>query len=217
MNRNKRPVKRYSAIKTILSVIAIVAFVAIIMLVVHHFNNAPKSRMIAVQKGKEAPAGEPDAKVKEVIKDTVEPVAEDGSKTQIKTTPEQIAANDTGKTIKTVVQKNKPIVKAKRLEDTLSIQSLTFEETEKAERVSDEQMAQILNDINTEKAQLSTASKCVTVRIVNSRNADNGFKIANYLRRNGFVISGREVVKGTQKGIQIDAAGPCIKLVIGNL
>jgi hypothetical protein len=68
-----------------------------------------------------------------------------------------------------------------------------------------------------ERLKANNTAKCISIQIVNSTNAENGSMIATYLRKNGYIISGREVVQGSQKGIHINAEGPCLTLAIGSL
>ncbi len=78
-------------------------------------------------------------------------------------------------------------------------------------------MAQYLNEINNQKRSLNSATKCVQIRKTMQSNVKNAFAMAAYLKTKGFVISGRETISGTQKGILIDATGSCVKVTIGNL
>jgi len=82
--------------------------------------------------------------------------------------------------------------------------------------LSEEEMTNILNKINAEKTRLNNKTNCIQIRKTNT-GVENGLKIANFLKAHGFVISGREVIQSTVKGVHIDASSACIKLTIGNL
>lgn len=80
-----------------------------------------------------------------------------------------------------------------------------------------QEMVQLLNDINAKRASLNNQTKCIQIRKTQASNIDNGFEIATFLKQNGFIISGREVVSSNNTGISIDASESCIKLTIGTL
>jgi hypothetical protein len=204
MNRNKRPGRRYTGLKKVLSAAAILALIGIVILAVLHFNNAPKPVVNTGEKSTEVPGENTKEKIAEVVKNTAKPVSTKEPKivTQSKQSP--------------VARKTKPVL-SERSKDTTDVNETEPAEIETVEKVSDEQMSRILDDVRAEKTIANHAARCVAIRIVNRRNAENGFKIANYLRKNGFVISGREIIKGNEKGIHIEAAAPCIRLTVGNL
>lgn len=217
MNRNKKPGRTFTILKKVLSITAILAFIEIIILVVIHFKNTNRVVVNIEEKPKEIPKEIPKQIPAEALIDTGKVVAVDLPKAIAENNhPDSTAEKDT-------VEIRKPVaiqpVTAKKnvLKDTAVIHEAKPKEIETVTQVSEEKMVQILNELRMEKMQANNPAKCVTIQIVNNSNAENGYKIANYLRQNGYVISGREVVRGTQKGIQIDAAGPCIKLAIGSL
>jgi hypothetical protein len=109
------------------------------------------------------------------------------------------------------------VADTRKAKDTTLMRKPGLATAAKPNTLSDEKMAEILNEVKLAQQNSNTTTKCVSVKIVNSSNAENGFKIANYLRKNGYIISGREVIGGSQKGIQITTAGPCLKLTIGTM
>ncbi|MCW3109438.1 MAG: hypothetical protein JWQ09_3944 [Segetibacter sp.] len=216
MNRNKRPGRTYKILKKAILITALLAFIEIIILVVIHFKNANKAVVKTQVKPKEMP--------KVAVSDTPKVAAvipsEVMSKNEQKDT---VAKKDTTEIIKPPAEVIKPPVEKappkpkKPVKDTSVIPATMPKEVKIAKNVSSEEMFQILNDIRLEKSQANNPAKCISIQIIDNSNAENGFRIANYLRKNGYVISGREVIQGSQKGIQINATGPCIKLTVGDL
>jgi hypothetical protein len=87
----------------------------------------------------------------------------------------------------------------------------------KTKQLSEEEMGDILTRVNAEKARANSKANCVQVLKSSSGNVENWVEVVNYLKRHGYVISGREVVPGNVKGLHINASGSCIKLTIGVL
>lgn len=117
-----------------------------------------------------------------------------------------------------VVSPSKAGVKTKKI-DSIKTNSPTAPQVKKyiERQLSGEEMTQLLMDINAAKAKLNNQTKCIQIRKTQTSNIDNGFEIATFLKQKGYVISGREVVNASIKGILIDAGASCIKLTIGNL
>lgn len=92
-------------------------------------------------------------------------------------------------------------------------------DTEKQEtiKITRQQMMDIVQDVLSQKASTNNRSNCVTIRKTSKSNVENVFEIADLLKHNGFVISGRQTITGSIEGTQIDAEGSCIILTIGNL
>ncbi|MDB5249864.1 MAG: hypothetical protein JWQ40_4258 [Segetibacter sp.] len=84
-------------------------------------------------------------------------------------------------------------------------------------QLSQQKMAEILNKIQSEKNKNKNASNCIQIQKTNTSNVENAFAIAKFLNSNGFIISGRLTVPGSQEGFHIEAVGSCIKLTIGSL
>ena len=227
MNRNKKPVRTYKILKRVIFITLLLALIEVVVLVVLHFKNDIKSianikkGKIEVRKIKEPVLAKTQKKIIEQIavpiKDTQKialsqplpssTVADNKPKDTIpKKTPPVVA--------KLLVEPTKPLI-IKAAKDTLV--KTAAKETLISEPVSSEKMVQILNDVRGETQQVNNFTKCISIQIVDNSNVENASVIANYLRRNGYIISGREIVPGSRKGIQINAEGPCIKLTIGTL
>jgi predicted RecB family endonuclease len=207
MNRNKKPARTYTVLQKMLLVIAVLVLVGVVILVVIHFKDWSKETVKTEEKRvdtgalKETPtvAGDNFEKSPERIKQA-EPVAKKKSGTTKRTTQEITIP---------AIQKS--------VEDLSDAGVTPTKKVKEVKEVSNEKMLEILNELKMEKAYAPNSAKCVSIRIVSSSNAENGYKIAKFLRANGYVISGREVVKGNQDGIKITTVGPCIKLAIGTL
>ena len=217
MNRNRRPARTYGIFKRALSIFAIVAFIVVIVLAVIHYRKIGK----AVVKT-DAPTKQLVGEMKK--KDSGFIVS--GNQKE----PEQIGIKEKGKAQQkdTVIEKVTAEIKnsapeqteltAKQVAiDTTSKKPLKPKEIELAKSVSEDKMFEILNQLKLKKLESDNVAKCVSIRIVNTSNAENGNMIAKFLRKNGYIISGREIVQGSQNGITIDAEGTCLRLVIGNL
>lgn len=74
---------------------------------------------------------------------------------------------------------------------------------------------QVLNQLNAHKEALGGNTRCVKIRQTSSSNVNNGFKIAEYLKQNGYFISGRETVSGKVKGALVSNNGGCLVVTIG--
>lgn len=208
MNRNKRPGKTYTIIKRAILITAILACIEVIILVVIHFRNKNKPVANTRKNVQE---------VAKVVRDSLKPTVVNESKViaENKQKPAD-TMKKTNEPIKPVAEKPEIPVQ-KDVEDTPDIQAIKPKEVKVVRTVSNEKMFQILNEVRLKKMVANNPSKCVSIQIINSDNAENGSRIATYFRNNGYVISGREVISGSQKGIQIDATGSCISLAIGSL
>lgn len=221
MHRNQRPGRTTVILKNILLVTALLAIIEVIVLVVLHNNKAKKAAAKISQKTRQMPG----QTIGEVKKDTTVPirvapkkviVTTTGKDTTAKTVEPAIAKKDTPVIVEAVNEKVN-IVKQKILNDSGISSGTKPAEIKIASVVSDEKMVEILDDVTAYKNEANIAANCISIQIIDNSNAENGNKIANYLRKNGYVISGREVVKGRQQGIKIVSNGPCIKLAIGKL
>jgi hypothetical protein len=220
MNSYKKPSRTRSIVRKAVLITAILAFIEVIILLVIHYR---KPGDAAVSQKEEPQQTPPETK------ETPKPLARAA---HVKDDPKP-AQNNTLQRVKPATVAESPVKKV--LKDTARLPAIKDKLVPKiaankvvkdsavaidkstAQPVTDDEMFNILNQIRLEKVQSNTSSNCVQVRIVNSSNAGNGSKIANYLRKNGYVISGREVVQGNQKGIEVKGGGPCIKLTIGTL
>lgn len=84
-------------------------------------------------------------------------------------------------------------------------------------KLSNREMATILNNIRAEKQKLGSNSNCVQIFKTNKSNIQNGFALADFLKSYGFVITGREKILSNSSGINISARGNCIKVTLGSL
>lgn len=82
--------------------------------------------------------------------------------------------------------------------------------------LSFKQMDDILNSIMNEKAKRNAKTNCIQIFKTSISNVA-GFNIADFLQGKGFIIAGRRILPGQQKGIKVDASGSCISLIIGSL
>ncbi len=86
-----------------------------------------------------------------------------------------------------------------------------------AKQLSISKMQSIMESIRKQKSKLNISSNCVQIRKTNSSNVTNAFKIAEYLKQNGFIIGGRLTVGGNVKGYTVKVNESCIELTIGSL
>ncbi|MCW3105752.1 MAG: heat shock protein DnaJ domain protein [Segetibacter sp.] len=112
------------------------------------------------------------------------------------------------------VQKNK---KVKPVEVSTSVALILNNEKVLEKQLTNAQMIQVLNDIKAEKEKHGNNSNCVQIIKTESSNIQNAFKLANFLRSNGFIISGREKIPASSNGINIDAKYNCIRVTIGTM
>lgn len=92
-----------------------------------------------------------------------------------------------------------------------------IDETVLPKQLTEEMMAEILNDVKREKEKFNSKSNCVQVIKTASSNIQNAFLLADFLRKQGYIISGRETIRSTSSGINIDAKNSCIKVIMGTL
>lgn len=107
--------------------------------------------------------------------------------------------------------KAKPDTKKVAMPD---IPKLKPERVEKAEW-TDATRQQVLSQLNARRDALGGKTKCVKIRQTATSNVSNGFKIAEYLKQNGYFISGRETVSRKVKGAEVSTAGECLVVTIG--
>ena len=223
MNRNKKPGRTAKIVRRALVITAILAFIEIIILVVIHYKDTGN----ALVKTKDKPAEFELTKQQDIQqkKTTIGQGVKSNTSSVVlqptKVLPENRSLASTTKKdtnyLKQNVAEQMITGSEKHLQDTAILPGSHRREIETVKKISDSEMFQILNDVRIEKMQANNWTKCVTIKIVNNSNAKNGSKIANYLRKNGYSISGREVINGTLRGIQINATGACIQLTIGTL
>jgi len=83
--------------------------------------------------------------------------------------------------------------------------------------LSQQSMVQLLNNIKLEKTKANNSSNCVQIRKTSSSNVSNAFEVADFLKKHGYIISGRMTTGSTQKGIAINAVGSCLTVTIGSM
>lgn len=218
MNRNKTPGRTYTILKRVILITALLAFIEVIVLVVIHYKNSNKATAKKPEQAKEMPTAAASDTPKAAPVVQPKGIAENKPK-------DTITKKDTVQIITPAAEKpvtEKPVVakapaERKILRDTTALPPAKPKEIKVAKKVSSEQMFEILNEVRMEKLKVNNTAKCISIQIVNSANEENGSMIANYLRKNGYIISGREVIQGSQKGIEVNAEGPCVKLTIGTL
>jgi hypothetical protein len=93
---------------------------------------------------------------------------------------------------------------AKENEADLNIKTLTHQE-----------MNDFLTTLIREEIRLNATSHCIQIRKAENSNVTNAFKLASFLQMRGYVISGRQTVKASVKGIAIQPNGGCISVTIG--
>ncbi|WP_207495696.1 hypothetical protein [Aridibaculum aurantiacum] len=84
-------------------------------------------------------------------------------------------------------------------------------------QLTEERMQQVLSQLNAQREKSALAGKCVKIRQTANSNVQDGFKIAGFLKSNGYIISGRETVSKTIKGIAVTAGADCMAVTIGSL
>ena len=108
----------------------------------------------------------------------------------------------------------KPIVVVK---DTIK----AIRDTSKVKPVEKEltqlKMQSILENVRKQKIKFNITSNCIQIRKTSSSNVKNAFKIAEYLKKNGFIIGGRLTVDGNVQGVKVKMDANCIELTIGTL
>lgn len=177
---------------------------------------AGKKEIITIVEEEKRPAEKTDIKNKgskseeyPLIKTLSEPaIAEVKADPKPKDNAINMAASQKKNEIKTIIAKaTAPAAKSK----ALPIPDLT-----KIKRqLTRADMNSVLRNISSEKARLNNKSNCVQIRKTVTSNVENAFKLAEFLSRSGYIISGRETVSGTIDKIKIDAGEGCIKVTVG--
>ena len=114
--------------------------------------------------------------------------------------------------VKPIVVKPIVVVKytIKAIRDTSKVKPVEKELTQL-------KMQSILENVRTQKIKFNITSNCIQIRKTNSSNVKNAFKIAEYLKKNGFIIGGRLTVDGNVQGVKVKMDANCIELTIGTL
>jgi len=192
--QRKGTFKMSRLVKRAIWITVILALAEIIVLVFMHYADKQKTTVVELK--------QPTEIQQQTIKDSaVVPVPAEN----------KVAVNTVKPTADT------PAKPAQLLTDTIAKTGVSSKKDKTVKQVTSRQMVQILNDIRLAKLHANVQSKCVQIRVTGSSNVENAFKIAAYLKQNGYTMAGRETIAGNVKGIQIVATTPCIKLTIGTL
>jgi len=85
-----------------------------------------------------------------------------------------------------------------------------------AKELHNDEMQSILNSLNEEGLKRNSLYKCVKLLKTKTSNISNWDELSVFLRQNGFIIAGREVVNKEVNGIEMDVTGECLLLTVGN-
>ncbi|MDQ6814598.1 MAG: J domain-containing protein [Bacteroidota bacterium] len=78
-----------------------------------------------------------------------------------------------------------------------------------------QELLDILQLISTVKLRNNFTSNCITIKKAKNSNVDSNFKIATFLQKHGFIISGRETTSTVLHEYKVDFNGVCLNLTIG--
>jgi type IV secretory pathway VirB10-like protein len=119
----------------------------------------------------------------------------------------------------TPVEKKLDTIKPQAKKEVISEKKLVSEKAVATEKIdlSVEVMNKAVERLNAQREKAGHVSKCVKIRQTASSNVNNGFKIAEQLRANGYIISGRETIQGVVKGITVQANKDCMVVTVGSL
>lgn len=81
--------------------------------------------------------------------------------------------------------------------------------------LSENEIKEISKALNIEKNKRNNLMNCVKIQKTSSSNVLNWEAVSAFLRKTGFIISGRETVNTVVKGVQIENSGQCLTLTIG--
>jgi hypothetical protein len=192
--------------------LVVTAIVALVEIPVVYFyassKNTPKSSRSAAAKEEKAAEVKNDAPQSPVVANA----------------PTSVTTMDTVKAAVTQPMKqpiNAPITKdsstiavSKKRKDTTTKNVVVGKiDTEKAlqqtvkQLLTDDRMELIAEALNTQRLSSNIAGKCVKIRKASNSNVTNPFAIADYLRKKGYIISGREEVAQSQQGFGVATNG----------
>jgi hypothetical protein len=153
-------------------------------------------------------------------KDTVPEVPNEVVKEEL---PKTIITADTVHIVEPAAEVKKPVAKplVEKKIDTIKPKVIKVEpkrlEAPIEKELSEEKMTEVMNDLNAERIRLNKTTRCIKIRKTTTSNVSNAFKIVDFLKAKGFVISGREETSKSQRGVTIDATGDCFTITIGSL
>lgn len=200
-------------IKKAVLVTLILAFIEVVIIYLVMYKKQEKKPIATTSK-----ISAPKIQTKPTILDTIKPTVADTT---------SFLKKDTLLVVKpTIVDTPKAMVTTKK--DTIALLQSTLKPTLQpttdtikilpvAKQLSASKMQAIMNNIRKQKTKLNISSNCVQVRKTSTSNVTNAFKIAEYLKKNGFIIGGRLTVGGNVKGFKVNMNQSCIELTIGTM
>jgi curved DNA-binding protein CbpA len=78
-----------------------------------------------------------------------------------------------------------------------------------------QELLDILQTVNAQKLKNNFTTNCITIKKTKNSKVDTSFKVATFLQKHGFIISGRETVSANLKGYDVTFNGVCLNLIIG--
>ncbi|WP_207494333.1 hypothetical protein [Aridibaculum aurantiacum] len=82
--------------------------------------------------------------------------------------------------------------------------------------LTEQQLANVLNDIFGEKGEQDSDATCVQIRSLPETEV-TARQLTSYLLKNGFTMAGRGEATNKDRGIKVDASGKCIVVTIGKI
>lgn len=223
MRRDRKPPKFAFFFKKVVLIIAIVGAAYLFIVFFMSNKEAIKERFLSFSKetskptrkisSSELPSGDSKENKKERSRDSAIVIKPESAKLEMNNNLEisaLVEANESYAEVMSVsksIPSKQPIEKKGARRDTIQL----------LRQISLQEMEEVFNDIRLKKIKANNTTNCIHLQMANNSNVENMVEITNYLRNNGYVIAGREVIAGEHKGIQIDATGTCIYLVIGKI
>ena len=100
---------------------------------------------------------------------------------------------------------------------TLSPASKTKGDKALMKQLTYKKMMEVLEQVRAEKQKAGGNTNCVQIMKSTSSNISNAFKLADFLKGYGFVISGRGKIPASSNGITVDSMNNCITITVGTL
>ena len=217
----KREAKEFKILKFIKVALLVTLILGAIEAVIIYFvmNNGKEKKQTALIKKPVIPVKiiTPDIDTSQqistdstLIKEVAPPIIIDTPKPAITVKKDSIILKPI--VVKPIVVKPIVVVKdtIKAIRDTSKVKPVEKELTQL-------KMQSILENVRTQKIKFNITSNCIQIRKTNSSNVKNAFKIAEYLKKNGFIIGGRLTVDGNVQGVKVKMDANCIELTIGTL
>ena len=146
-------------------------------------------------------------------------VAQDLSKQEVEPKKITTVSKDTAvqKPAPFEVKEQKIIVPAPVVKKPDTLPSSTLKPVVEKKTLTSAQMQDVVDRLNSKRSESGSKMKCVKIRQTASSNVSNGFKIADVLKSNGYIISGRETVSSKVKGILVSGGSDCLLVTVGSL